>query len=191
MKRNDVFALVASAGLVASYIAVAPAIVTADVGKSYRKYFITHQVVEWQTSSYKVPISQGVFFSRNGKPTFVRSMQGIARPEDHGRWTDARLAPQASIRYKDTFDGAVCVLLKAAPSQANLGAISYVRMGSASLAFKTSSKTGAWYRFSFSLISPTDTVQVYPGTSQRMSASDPRRIGINLMRLIVLPGNCP
>lgn len=191
MKRTDVIAVVASVGLVASYLAVAPTIVTADVGKSYRQYYIAHQIVEWHTSSYRVAPSQGIFFSQNGQPTFVRSMQGIARPEDHGRWTDARLAPQASIRYKHTFSNAVCVRLKAAPSQANIGGISYIRMGSASLAFKTTARTGAWYRFAFVLMTPTDTVQVYPGTSQRMSASDPRRIGLDLMRLIVLPGNCP
>ena len=187
--RNAV-AIAASIALLAGYAVAAVRITHLRVGPSYRAYYIEHRVSGWHTNVYRVPETVGIDFSRPGRPTFVRSIGGLSAPDVFGSWTDARLSEGATIRYQAPFSGPVCVILKAQPSPANIGAASYVQMGAESLAFATPNAYPIWHRLQFTVNPPASIVRVFPGVTERKSARDARRIGLRLIRLITVPGTC-
>ncbi len=190
MKRTQYIALALALLLLAGYAAVTPSILQAKVGRAYRAYFIAHTAVGWHTFSYDVPESDGIDFTRAGKPLWVRAFGGLSEPSPLGTWTDARKSQGASIRYRVPFEGQVCVKLLASPSLDNLGGVSYLQMGTESRAFTTPSLAPAWHEFDILLEQPIDLVRVFPGVTERLSARDARIVGLLLQRLIVTPGRC-
>ncbi len=190
MQRRQYFALAVSLALIAGYAAAASVIVKPEVGRMYRAYFIDHKVDGWHTSAYEVPESEGIDFTRQGRPLWIRSMLGLSQADAAGTWTDAREASSAAIRYRVPFEGQVCVQLQAAPSPDNVGGVSYLQMGTESQAFRTPSPGMSWHSFQFQLAQPDDVVRIYPGVTERKSARDRRLIGLLLRRLVVTPGVC-
>ena len=189
-RLRNVVAIAASIFLIAGYAVAAVRIVHLRVGPSYRAYYIDHRISGWHTNVYRVAETSGVDFSRPGRPTFVYSIGGLSAPDALGSWTDARLSPGATIRYQAPFSGSVCVILKAQPSPANIGAASYVQMGAQSLAFATPNAYPIWHRLQFTVEPASAIVRIFPGVTERKSAKDARRIGLRLIRLIVVPGSC-
>jgi hypothetical protein len=185
-----VLAMLTSALLVIAYAALAVTALRPHVGKHYRDYYLTHSVADWHVSTYSARMQDGIEFARDGWPKFVRSLSGLSHRESGGRWTDARLAAGASIRYRSQLSGDICVSFEVTPSRTNVGGISYVAVGNESLAFRTESPSAAWHQLSFTLSQPTHVLRIYPGLSERMSARDARRIGLKLQKLIVMPGAC-
>ena len=190
MRRTQYLSLAVAVLLLVGYGLAAPVITKADVGRSYRAYFIDRTQVGWHTTSYDVPEDQGIDFSRVGKPQWVRALGGLSEPEPAGTWTDARQGEAASIRYRVPFEGQVCVRLLVSPSPDNVGGVSYLQMGAESRAFTTPVTAPKWHSFSILLEQPTALVRVFPGVTERMSARDARIIGLLLLRLIVTPGVC-
>ncbi|MHB0928258.1 MAG: DUF7024 domain-containing protein [Candidatus Nanopelagicales bacterium] len=190
MQRRPLLALVASLLLLGGYAAAASVIIKPEVGRMYRAYFIDHRVDGWHTSAYEVPESEGIDFTRQGRPLWIRSMIGLSVPDANGTWTDARLANGAAIRYRVPFEGQVCVQLQAAPSPDNVGGVSYLQMGTESQAFRTPTAGMSSHAFQFQLTQPSEVVRIYPGVTERKSARDRRLIGLQLQRLIVTPGPC-
>ena len=186
----NIVAVIATVALLGGYALAARRILRLEIGPSYRAYFIEHRITGWHSGVYTVPLREGIDFTRKGHPTFVTSMGGLSNPDGIGMWTDARLSPGASIRYLTPFSGRMCVILKAQPSAANIGAASYVQVGSQSLAFPTPNGYPIWHRLQFTVSPASKTIRIFPGVTQRKSAKDARRIGLRLIRLIAVPGYC-
>lgn len=189
-RPRTVIAVAATAVLAVAYLAVAWQAIHPNVGKQFRAYYIDHTVVEWHTNAYVVPESDGIRFANEGRPNFVEGFGGVSAPDPDGRWTDERQARAATVVYKHYFHGLVCAQLKVKPSPANVGGVSYMQLGSENLAFPTPTSNFQWHRLTFDLPQSSKRLRIYPGETERMSAQDPRVIGLKLNRLIVTEGAC-
>jgi hypothetical protein len=168
---------------------------TPNVSEEYRAYFIERSTGDWRPPRYAARVEDGIDFSSPGLPSFLRSMSGVSVHEAWGRWTDAGLRTAARFVYEQPFSGDVCLALKASSVGPQLGKDVIVRGGRSEVRFIAASDKPQWYRVDLPLDHPAEWIEIEPTAPARPAAwdpgnTDPRRLGLGLYRLLVLPGPC-
>ena len=81
------------------------------VTEEYKAYYIDKSTADWKPKHYVAAFEDGIDFSRDGWPTFVKSAYGFSLNETWGRWSDAKLLPAAKIVFAQALTGYVCLEL--------------------------------------------------------------------------------
>ena len=161
-----------------------------NVAEEYRAYYIDRTTSDWRPLRYSATLDDGIDFSREGWPSFVEKAFGISHPEPWGRWTDARLARSARIVLSKPLAGPICIAIKFAPSDNQMGKPVLVRVGKMELKIVPDTSGAQWYRLDFAVLEPQSTIEIEPAAPARVSSGDPRVIGIGLYHLTVTQGGC-
>lgn len=72
-------------------------------------------VVDKLGPRYPATMSDGIDFTRNEWPDFVRDVTGLSGPEPWGRWSDANVAPFVRIDFSAQLPSKFTLILKAQP----------------------------------------------------------------------------
>lgn len=181
--------------LAAFYAVVGYLILSPQVSAEYRAYYIERSTTDWRPVRYEGTLEEGFDFSRPGYPSFVRAAAGISVREEWGRWTDARLLPGARIVFSHAFSGKACVSLKTRPAGRQVGESVVLRFDGQEARLVTADESAKWYQVQFHLDRPSDTLEIVPSEPAQPrewdpSNRDPRKLGLALYRLVVVPGQC-
>jgi len=165
------------------------------VTEEYRAYYIHQSTVEWRPKHYIATFEDGIDFSRDGWPTFVKSAYGFSQSESWGRWTDGRLLPAAKIILAEAITGSVCLEFETIASVTQIGKAVIVRMGGEKNSFLPSTGTSETHKVEFLLGQPATALEVEPsapGTPKEWdsSSTDPRKIGLGFVRLRIAKHRC-
>jgi len=168
------------------------------VNEEYRAYYIDRSTDEWRPVRYSSTPEEGIDFSRNGLPSFVRGLSGVSHHESWGRWTDATRRRFARIDLAEPLTGDVCVSVKMFPAKAQFGKKAHIRIGGISKSVVTANSDPAWYSLDFRLSAPSTILEIepespavgrLPGTWDPKNP-DSRRMGLGLQRISIAEGNC-
>ena len=165
------------------------------VTEEYKAYYIDQSTEEWRPKHYIATFEDGIDFSRDGWPTFVKSAYGFSHKESWGRWADARLLPVAKIIFAEFFTGYVCLELETIASKKQLGKAVIVRMGGEEKSFLPSTDNSEIHKVEFVLGQPAAALEVKPtapGTPKEWESSntDPRKIGLGFLKLGIAKHRC-
>ncbi len=182
--------------LLAIYGTVAVAIFHPHVSPAYRAFFITRTSTDYNTSHYNTTPEQGVIFNHAGLPGWVLTTHGLSVRDDWGRWTDANLASTAGLSFNQAFNGELCVdtTFRAVPWL--VGEAIMLRMGNQQKPIKIASADPTEYRVQLDELRGADELDFVlppklPAVIERApDIPDPRRLGINISSLRLVPGQC-
>ena len=86
-------------------------------------------VVDKLGPRYTASLSDGIDFTRSGRPEFVRGALGFSIPEIWGRWSDANIAPAVRIDFVDPLPGKFSMVISLIVFGPNLDKDLIVRTG--------------------------------------------------------------
>jgi hypothetical protein len=176
------------------YGAVAAAILRPNISQEYREYYITKNSTDFNPEHYPGTPEQGMFFGREGLPTWVRSSHGLNIRSDEGRFTDANLGTPAGLTFAQRLNGDVCLDLIASSVRWLTGKTMQIRLGDQAQTVRINEGRSE-YRLDFKVHDADRLDLVLPPKLPRVIEqppynADPRRLGVLLYRLRLLPGEC-
>ena len=195
---SQVITKLLSASLVLFYGSVLALVLTPKVDGEYRAYYIERSTDEWRPIRYSSTPEEGIDFSREGIPSFVRGLSGVSHHENWGRWTDATRRRFATIDLTEPLTGDVCVSVKMFPAKSQFGKKALIRIGGVSKSVITASPDPSWYSLDFRLSTPSSILEIepespavgrLPGTWDPKNP-DSRRMGLGLQRVSISEGFC-
>ncbi len=193
---KEVLLCFAIALLLTVYGATLYAVLHPHISPAYKSFYIEHTSSEWAPTYYPGTPEQGMVFSRSGLPDWVESTRGLSSRDEWGRWTDDQLGNIAAVSFTQTFDGQLCVSITARAVPWMLGRTLAVRMGNETNSLRVASEDLATYQVQFTDLKRADELEIVlpdklPAVHDVMPASaDPRRLGLNLATLRLIPGKC-
>jgi len=172
------------------FIAVHP-----KVTEEYKAFYIDKYHLDWKPKHYVAAFEDGIDFSRDGWPTFVKSAYGFSSNETWGRWSDATLLPAAKIVFAQSLTGSVCVELTTIATIKQRGKAVIVRMAGEERKFSPTTTDREIHKIEFLLSEPTASIEVEPtasGTRREWDASsaDQRKIGLGFLKLRIAEMRC-
>jgi phosphoglycerol transferase len=134
---------------------------------------------------YESSLAEGIDFSRPGLPSFVSDISGLSDWERWGRWTTG---PLLRITFRGPLPDAFCLQLRAHASEHNIGRRFTVRAGACTrqIAFPAQNQDVV---LPFAGTGAPETLTIEIPNPRAPNASDPRPIGLGLVRLSVAPAN--
>ncbi|HAS92527.1 MAG TPA: sugar translocase, partial [Clostridiales bacterium] len=70
---------------------------------------------------YYATLEEGIDFTKNGLPLFIKEISGLSGIEDWGRWSDANIAPTVKVEFNETLPNSFSLLLNAIAFGPNAG----------------------------------------------------------------------
>ena len=183
-------------GLVAVYLSAFWAVLHPNVSQGYRAHFIERTSTDWNPPHYASSPEQGMNFSSKGVPVWVDYVYGFSYREDQGRWTDGDVAGTPGLRFTRSFKGPLCLEFTAYPASGIVGKSFAVQLGSQASVFTVDSSELAEFQAQFTEAAEGDRVsflfsEQIPRESEVHPANpDPRRLGLKMISLRILPGTC-
>lgn len=180
--------------LASTYGVVAFALLHPHVSQDYRAYFIDHTASDYRPMYYPGTPEDGIQFARSGLPVWVHSTQGLSNRESWGRWTDNDRGVPAGLTFAQPFNGPVCLDFSAAALPWVADKTVDVRFGQETRLMHIAINTTE-YRLQFNARDADRLDFVLPRKLPQLVEipphnPDPRRLGIQLYRLRILPGDC-
>jgi hypothetical protein len=184
--------IIALAALASIHLAALSALLNPRVSREYKAYYIDKTSLDWHVQHYHSTPEEGIEFSRPGWPDFVEYSFGISKPENFGRWTDTRLGLRAGFEFNRSFNGTVCVVLNAVPSDA-------MRDRHVTLAFGDHEKDIFFgqdhisrpYVIEFALSSSAERLELrFPAPLPRASQANRRQVGVGLQTMRIFSEPC-
>ncbi|MCX8957938.1 phosphatidylglycerol--membrane-oligosaccharide glycerophosphotransferase [Erwinia psidii] len=136
--------------------------------------------------------ADGILFALPGLPEEVQKVSGLSYIAPWGgRWSDANLQPQVSIRYREPLPTSFDLELSARAFGDNSQQPFTVKAGNITQQFSLS-HTDSTIRLHFSLAEPTDTIDIQPPKPQETAEGaidgfKARKLGIGLKSLKIIP----
>jgi len=177
------------------YLAAFWALIHPRASRVYQAYFIQRSTTEWKPEHYPSTHQEAILFSRKGLPEWVEFTYGLSNREDDGRWTDGNVAKVAGLVFSQTFHGLLCIELSAAPSAFMRGKTFEIQMGDQTRKV-TVDPESLDYKIQLSEVHEADSLSfLFPEKLPRQSQfdpsnGDPRRLGLKLIRLRIVPQSC-
>jgi hypothetical protein len=180
--------------LASTYCVVAVAVLHPHVSREYREYFIDRTSTDYNPERYPGTPEEGMLFGRNGLPVWVSSTHGLSIRGDAGRYTQADRSNPAGLTFTQGFNGDVCLDFIASPVRWLVDKKIDVLFGEE--VHPVGINVGqSEYRLHFKLhdadrldfLLPPELPRVI---EEKPDNADPRRLGILLYRLRILPGEC-
>lgn len=132
-------------------------------------------------------LAQGIDFTGNEFPIFVKNVVGMAGPEPWGRWTDANAAKSAHIEFAQALPQRFTLVLKARPFGPNAGKDLTVKIGPRTLRINLKEGEGE-YRQAVDLgdarVTRIEFLPALPISPMSLGwNTDTRLLGVGLIRL--------
>lgn len=173
------------------------AVLHPHVSAAYKAYYFEHITSELEIASYPGTPEKDMVFSRSGVPDWVQYTFGLSLPDGWGRWTDQDLDRIAGLVFSRSFSGSLCLIFTARAVPWAAGRNLIVRMGDQAQSLQVPGTDLTQYQVQFTNLPPTDRFELtipdkVPRTIDIAAATgDPRRLGLNLATLRIVPGACP
>jgi len=184
------------AALAGVYLAAFFAVLHPKISPAYKSYYIDRTSSDWNPEHYPGTPEQGINFSRKGLPDWVHSTYGFSVREDGGRWTDGDVARTPGLAFTLRLNGPLCLEFTASPAPSLIGKTIAVQMGNETKTLQVLPKGSTEYLVQFTQVQGADRLNfLLPERLPRESevdrgSGDTRRLGLELIKLRVLPGNC-
>jgi len=136
---------------------------------------------------YKAALDEGWNFSKLGSPDYIASIYGLSVSEPWGRWTDGDVAV---LRFTTPLPPRFSIELSGGAFGANIGKPVGVRVGGIErqVIFKGGPfENTATVKAEFVNEAGSDTVTILLPAARPASAGDPRRLGLALISLKIVP----
>lgn len=185
-----VLAILAGIYLAAFWVLMHP-----QASRAYRAYFIQRSTTDWKPEHYPSTPQEAILFSRKGLPEWVEFTYGLSYREDDGRWTDANVAKVPGLAFSQTFHGPLCIELSAVPSPFLRDKTFEIQMGDQRQTVKINPGS-LDYKIQLPAVQGADSLSfLFPDKLPRQSqfepsGRDPRRLGLKLVRLRIVPQSC-
>ena len=181
--------------LLAVYVATLAAILHPHVSSAYRAYFIDRTTKDYDPTHYDSTPEQGMTFQHIGLPQWVDTVYGFGAREDGGRWTDSNLGTTAGLNFNRSFAGELCLDFTAHAVAWMAGQSIRFRMDHQEQSLRIETEAPTDYRLQFTDLQGAHQLQfMLPKmptvVERRHGAEDPRRLGINISTLRLIPGKC-
>ena len=181
--------------LLAIYAGAMWAILHPHVSPEYRAFYIDRSASEYRPDHYAATPEQGMDFARRDLPDWVASTYNLYFVDGGGRWTDNNLGNRFGLKLARPFSGDVCLnftaqavsWMEGKPLEAELGDERHSVLAHGG---------PAEYQVQFSGLEHADRLEfTLPVNLPRLverdpHSNDPRRLGISLNVLKLLPGEC-
>jgi len=188
--------------LVVLYCVVIVAALHPHVSQAYREYFIDSTSSDYDPPHYNATPEQGIALNREELPQWVHAVRGFALHHDEGgleagRFTDSGLGVTPGLTFNRRFDGEVCLDLVAYGVPWIVGQPIGVRIGDQEQVFRLNPGGFSHYQLQFAELRGADHLDFLlskdiPAVVERQhEQADPRRLGVNIYSLKLLPGDCP
>ena len=86
----------------------------------------------WVTPSgvrYQATLAEGIDFSREGWPAFVKEIKGVSGVEPWGRWSDAKINKFVEVEFVKPLPTSFVLILRAQPFGRNVGVPVQIKIG--------------------------------------------------------------
>lgn len=139
-------------------------------------------------TKYSSTLSEGIVFSREGNPQFIKRITGLAGRESWGRWSDQG---EVLIEFAEPLPPKQYIFqLEAKGFGANIGANTQVIIGSDTFNILLQSSPEK-YSFPVELRAPLSQIKIVPAAPTTPNSLDPnnpdvRRLGIGLIELRIM-----
>jgi hypothetical protein len=132
-------------------------------------------------------LDEGINFSRDSYPEFLKYVSGVAQRENWGRWTDSNQGDVTLFGFTKPLPAKFTLELNAAPYGPNISKSTRIRVGSQEKTIIVDGKTNI-YSLEFENPDGVDAIEIRApqsksSKSEISSSSDPRNIGIGLIHL--------
>jgi hypothetical protein len=136
---------------------------------------------------YFSTLEEGINFSRDSYPEFLKYVSGVAQRENWGRWTDSNQGAVTLFGFTRPLPAKFTLELNAAPYGPNISKSTRIRVGSQEKTIIVDGKTNI-YSLEFENPDGVDAIEITApqsksSKSEISSSSDPRNIGIGLIHL--------
>jgi hypothetical protein len=136
---------------------------------------------------YFSTLEEGINFSRDSYPEFLKYVSGVAQRENWGRWTDSNQGAVTLFGFTKPLPAKFTLELNAAPYGPNISKSTRIRVGSQEKTIIVDGKTNI-YSLEFENPDGVDAIEITAPQSKSSkteisSSSDPRNIGIGLIHL--------
>lgn len=144
-------------------------------------------VVDSVGKRYQATLAEGIDFTREDLPIFVKSIVGLSGLESWGRWTDANVAPAARIDFAQSLPQRFTLVLTAQPFGPNTGRDLLVKIGMRTLRIKLKEGPGE-YRETVDLaderVTRIEILPAQPASPWELGVNtDTRKLGVGLIRI--------
>lgn len=139
-------------------------------------------------SKYSSTLSEGIVFSREGNPQFIKRITGLAGREPWGRWSDQ---DEVLIEFAEPLPPKQYIFqLEAKGFGANIGANTQVILGPDAFNISLQSSPEK-FSLPVELRAPVSQIKIVPATPTTPNSLDPnnpdvRRLGIGLIELRIM-----
>jgi hypothetical protein len=184
--------IIAVIALVGLHMAALMVLLHPDVTPEYRAHYVERTSADWRVQHYPATPEQGIALDRPEWPEFVQDSYGITKAEKFGRWTDTRMGLKSGFKFNRSFEGPVCVVIDAKPSESMRGRNVVLAFGpqakEVSLGRQQDIRV---YLIEFALDQPVNTLEFrFPKPLPAAGDGNPRQVGIGLSRIQIFPNTC-
>ena len=138
------------------------------------------------SGKYVADLRDGINFSREGLPQFLRAIFGLSHIERWGRWSDAELGETVEFHFERALPDIFDLVLECKAVGKNAGLPILVRVGNCTGAF-TANENAQTVRLRLRPMIPTRHIIVVPPCPTRPSdlgkSADDRRLGIGFVSM--------
>ena len=143
----------------------------------------------WVTPSgvrYKATLAEGIDFSREGWPAFVKEIKGVSGVEPWGRWSDAKINKFVEVEFVKPLPTSFVLILRAQPFGRNVGVPVQIKIGdySGTVVFSGGVEEK---RIEVVTKTPASKIQISPplpeSPASKKISSDDRELGLGFERL--------
>lgn len=148
-------------------------------------------VVDRLGARYSASFADGIDFTRQDWPEFVRDVNGLSGPEPWGRWSDANVAPAVRFDFFSPLPRKFTLVLAAQPFGPNAGGELVIKIGEQEHRVRMPAGTSETRVVVELTDKQVDFVEFYPpapASPQQYGISrDNRKLGVGFIRLRFLP----
>lgn len=91
--------------------------------------FTLAHVTDRHDICHKETLAEGIDFSRNSFPDFIRHIDGLSAAEPWGRWSDANISPSVRLEFVSSLPSRFTLVISAQPFGPNAGKVLKILIG--------------------------------------------------------------
>ena len=135
---------------------------------------------------YHATLSDGIVFSRDSLPDFLKKLDGLSGVEPWGRWSDASVNPTVRLRFAQPLPAHFVLHMRVQGFGPNVGRPAQVTIGNETQTFSPTAEP-ADYALSFNSQSGTNLIEIKPAKPTSPHdlgiSGDGRKLGLGMERL--------
>ncbi len=167
-----------------------------SIGNGLSKDYDTQKIIENINMlknngvRYNASIGDAIVFNKEGRPSFLKNIEGVSYPDKVGRWTDAQLHPSALLTFEDPLPKKFKLEIVCGAFGENVGNIVKVRVGESEREFTPKHKDPKKFLLTFENVNSSNTIEIVPPKpfvlKEKLEGRDEREVGLHLVSLKII-----